>query len=68
MTAIAGTNDIHICPVPSGPAPHGPGVVTRGSSTVLINSLPAARQGDKVYEAAGGSDPIAMGCGTVVIG
>ena len=49
-------------------APHGPGFVTRGSATVNIGNLPAARQNDQVYEACGGTDPIAMGCPTVNIG
>lgn len=64
----AGIADIHVCPIPAGIPPHGPGVVTQGSKSVLINNLPAARQGDKVIEAAGGSDPIAIGCTTVLIG
>jgi uncharacterized Zn-binding protein involved in type VI secretion len=34
----------------------------------MINGLSAARQGDQVFEAAGGPDPIAMGCMTVQIG
>jgi hypothetical protein len=68
FSAIGGTTDIHICPVPCGIPPHGPGMVTKGSSTVMINGLPAARQGDQVFEAAGGGDPIAMGCTTVQIG
>jgi uncharacterized Zn-binding protein involved in type VI secretion len=68
VSAIAAGLDIHICPLLSGPAPHGPGVVTKGSGTVTINGLPAARQNDKVFEAAGGQDPIAVGCPTVEIG
>jgi len=68
FSAIGGSTDIHICPVPCPIPPHGPGVVTKGSSTVMINGLPASRQGDQVFEAAGGADPIAMGCTTVQIG
>jgi uncharacterized Zn-binding protein involved in type VI secretion len=68
MSAIAGMTDIHICPQPSGPIPHGPGVVTKGSKTVFINGLPACREGDKIFEAAGGPDPIKLGCQTVLIG
>lgn len=62
--------DMHICPIPSAPAPipHGPGVVLEASKTVLVNFMPPARQGDKVVEALGGPDPIAMGCPTVIIG
>src|SRR5437870_8968361 len=60
--------DIHVCSQPSGPVPHGPGVVTKGSRSVFINGLPACRQGDKLFEAAGGANPIAKGCSTVNIG
>ena len=79
--AAAGMADIHNCaipfaaappdmapsPCPPGP-PHGPGVVIDGSQTVLINFLPACRQGDHVLEALGPLDPIAMGETTVIIG
>ncbi len=68
IKAIAGMTDTHVCPQPSGPIPHGPGVVTRGSKSVFINGLPACRQGDKLFEAAGGSDPIVKGCPSVNIG
>jgi uncharacterized Zn-binding protein involved in type VI secretion len=68
FSAIGGSTDIHVCPIPCPIPPHGPGVVTKGSATVMINGLPAARQGDQVFEAAGGADPIAMGCTTVQIG
>ena len=68
MSAIAGITDIHNCPQPSGPIPHGPGVVTKGSKSVFINGLPACREGDKIFEAAGGPDPIKLGCQTVLIG
>jgi uncharacterized Zn-binding protein involved in type VI secretion len=60
--------DMHVCPTVSGPAPHGPGVVTRGSGSVNINYLPAARAGDKLFEATGAADPIARGCVSVNIG
>ena len=61
--------DIHFCttPFPVVP-PHGPGVVIDGSKTVLINNLPAARQGDTVLEAIGGPNKITMGCTSVIIG
>jgi uncharacterized Zn-binding protein involved in type VI secretion len=42
----------------------GPDVIARGSATVLIGGLPAARQGDNT--AHGGI--IVMGCPTVIIG
>jgi uncharacterized Zn-binding protein involved in type VI secretion len=68
MSAMGGITDMHVCPIPCPIPPHGPGVVTKGSKSVVINNLPACRQGDKVMEACGGSDPIAMGCPTVLIG
>lgn len=67
VNAIAGMTDIHTCPAPGVP-PHGPGVVTKGSRSVNINNLPATRKDDQVFEAAGGSDPISLGCPTVFIG
>ena len=68
MSSMAGISDMHVCPVPVPIPPHGPGFVTRGSSSVNIGDLPAARQRDDVFEACGGSDSIAMGCPTVNIG
>ncbi|MBK6406338.1 MAG: PAAR domain-containing protein [Holophagales bacterium] len=65
---MSGLSDIHLLPVPVPVPPHGPGFVTRGSGTVNIGNLPAARQQDRVFEACGASDPIAMGCPTVKIG
>lgn len=68
MGSMAGMFDIHACTTPAPIPPHGPGAVTKGAKDVFINNLPAARQGDKVMEAAGGANPIAMGCPTVNIG
>jgi uncharacterized Zn-binding protein involved in type VI secretion len=68
MASMAGLSDMHICPIPVPIPPHGPGFVTMGSKTVVIGNLAAARQGDQVFEACGGPDPIAMGCPTVMIG
>lgn len=68
MASMAGISDMHICPIPVPIPPHGPGFVTRGSATVKIGNLPAARFGDQVFEACGGPDPIVMGCMTVMIG
>lgn len=62
--------DMHTCPLvlpPPAATPHVGGVVTMGSTTVLINNLPAARQGDMIPE-AGPPNTIAMGCPTVIIG
>jgi len=51
----------------TGTVPHVGGVVALGSLTVLINNLPAARQGDVIVE-SGPPNTIAMGCPTVLIG
>lgn len=59
--------DIHSCPLSSGPAPHVGGPVTVGSTTVFINNVPAARQGDTIVE-AGPPNTITMGLPTVQIG
>ena len=61
------TSDTHACPLSNGPSPHVGGVVPVGSSTVLINNLPAVRQGDKIVE-AGGPNAITVGLLTVMIG
>jgi uncharacterized Zn-binding protein involved in type VI secretion len=66
-SASAGA-DIHACVTPLPVPPHGPGVVINGSATVMIDNLPAARQGNTILEAAGPSNSIAMGCTTVIIG
>jgi len=68
MPAWRATSDFHACPqVTPGGTPHVGGVVAMGSTTVLINSLPAARQGDVIVE-AGPPNSIVMGCPTVMIG
>lgn len=59
--------DLHVCPLVDGVKPHVGGVVAKGSATVLIAGLPAARQGDQIVE-AGPPDPIALGDPTVLIG
>lgn len=68
LASMAGLSDMHVCPIPVPIPPHGPGFVTSCSTSVVIGGLGAARQGDQVYEACGGPDPIAMGCPTVFIG
>lgn len=64
-------SDSHMCPLsdptPAGPKPHVGGTVSKGSTTVLINNLQAARQGDIIVE-AGPPNSIATGCVTVIIG
>ncbi len=67
MPAWRATSDFHTCPLVSGTVPHVGGVISIGSLTVLINNLPAARQGDLIIE-AGPPNSIAMGCPTVIIG
>ncbi len=70
MPAWRATADFHTCPLATPatpPIPHVGGVVAMGSATVLINNLPAARQGDMIIE-TGPPNSIAMGCMTVLIG
>lgn len=63
--------DTHVCPMPlpgtPPPGPHGPEKVLKGSTSVLINSMPAARMGDQLI-GAGPPNSIVMGEPTVVIG
>jgi uncharacterized Zn-binding protein involved in type VI secretion len=68
MPAWRATTDMHTCPLISpGPVPHVGGMVSLGSTSVLINNLPAARQGDMIVE-SGPPNSITMGCTTVQIG
>lgn len=60
-------SDMHTCPLSDGPKPHVGGVVAMGSTTVLINGLPAVRQGDQIIE-VGPPNVIAIGEPTVLIG
>jgi len=59
--------DIHTCPLVTVLVPHVSGVVAVGSVTVLINNLPAVRQGDIIVE-AGPPNAILLGELTVLIG
>jgi uncharacterized Zn-binding protein involved in type VI secretion len=68
ITAGAGGADIHVCSTPLPIPPHGPGVVIDGSTSVLINGLPACRLGDTILEALGPPNKITLGCVTVIIG
>jgi uncharacterized Zn-binding protein involved in type VI secretion len=68
IAAGAGSADIHNCNTPLPTPPHGPGVVIDGSTTVLINNLPACRQGDTILEALGPLNKITGGEMTVLIG
>jgi len=68
ITGGAGGADIHVCATPLPVPPHGPGVIVDGSQTVLINGLPACRQGDTIVEAVGPPNKVALGLLTVLIG
>jgi uncharacterized Zn-binding protein involved in type VI secretion len=59
--------DFHTCPLVTGVVPHVGGVVAVGSVTVLINNMPAVRQGDTIVE-AGPPNMVVLGCPTVFIG
>jgi len=68
ITSASGGADIHVCATPLPIPPHGPGVIVDGSQTVLINNLPACREGDTIVEAVGPPNEVAMGLPTVLIG
>ena len=59
--------DMHNCPLSDGPKAHVGGVVLKGSRSVLINKMPAVRQGDQIQE-AGAPNPITAGFLKVQIG
>jgi hypothetical protein len=70
MASIGGGADMHICTQPS-PVPFcvdGPGFVIKGSTSVFINGLPAARVGDPLQEILGPPNSITSGCPNVFIG
>jgi len=60
--------DFSMCPIVKGTVPDVGGTVVAGTPTVLINSMQACRAGDQVLEVPGGSNPILMGCSTVLVG
>ena len=68
ITGAAAGADIHMCATPLPIPPHGPGVVIDGSTTVMINNLPACRMGDTILEAVGPPNKIVKGEMTVLIG
>jgi uncharacterized Zn-binding protein involved in type VI secretion len=68
ISGASGGADIHVCATPLPIPPHGPGVIVDGSQTVLINNLPACRQGDTIVEAVGPPNKVVMGLLTVLIG
>jgi uncharacterized Zn-binding protein involved in type VI secretion len=59
--------DFHACPIVKVLVPDVGGVVIKGSMTVLINNLPAARMGDMIVEATS-VNAIVLGEFTVLIG
>jgi uncharacterized Zn-binding protein involved in type VI secretion len=67
MPAWRAAADFHTCPLVTALVPHVGGVVAIGSVTVMINGLPAARQGDMIVESAP-PNTIAVGCPTALIG
>lgn len=62
IASVSGLADKHTCVL------HGVGVVVGGSRTVLINGLPACRQGDTIVEPLGPPNKILKGCSSVLIG
>ncbi|MEO5860140.1 MAG: PAAR domain-containing protein [Pyrinomonadaceae bacterium] len=68
ISAMGGMSDIHACMTPSPVPPHGPGVVIDGSTTVMINNMPACRLGDTILEPLGPPNKIVKGEMTVIIG
>ncbi|HAH10668.1 MAG TPA: hypothetical protein DCL48_11255 [Alphaproteobacteria bacterium] len=60
-------SDLHICPLSDGPKPHVGGTLSKGSSTVMIANMPAARQGDAITE-VGPPNTIVGGAPSVLIG
>ncbi len=64
--AATATNP-HICPMFDGPKPHVGGVISKGSTTVKIGFLPAARVMDPI-QCPGPPGVITMGAPTVYIG
>jgi uncharacterized Zn-binding protein involved in type VI secretion len=61
------TADAHVCPLVTGTVPHTGGVVMKGSTSVFIDGMPAARMGDTITE-SGPTNTISVGCMTVDIG
>lgn len=68
IAGAAGAADQHVCTTVLPIPPHGAGVVVDGSQTVLINDLPACREGDTIVEPIGPPNLISMGESTVIIG
>lgn len=58
--------DMHTCPMVTVLVPHVGGPIVKGSPTVLIGKLPAARVGD-IAVCVGPPDAIAKGSATVIV-
>ncbi|MBI4716607.1 MAG: PAAR domain-containing protein [Planctomycetes bacterium] len=57
------------CPMFNGPVPHATGTILKGSNTVLIGYMPAARVADPIGPpSVCAGNAIAMGCTNVLIG
>ena len=67
LPAYRATIDFHSCPLSDSSGPHVGGMVNVGSSTVFINGVPAARQGDVLVE-SGPPNSIVGGAPSVHIG
>ncbi|MEM8611321.1 MAG: PAAR domain-containing protein [Cyanobacteria bacterium P01_H01_bin.105] len=67
MAKIMASTDQHACTVVKIAIPDGNGVVTKGSSSVLINGLPACRVGDPIQEITS-VNSIVAGATNVLIG
>jgi uncharacterized Zn-binding protein involved in type VI secretion len=59
--------DVHACPLVDVLKPHVGGMVARGSTSVLIDGMPAVRMGDSIVE-VGAPNVIAGGATNVLIG
>ena len=58
--------DNHVCPKVEGPKPHVGGPIVQGSSKVIIDGQPAARQGDQAI-CVGPPDKVSEGSAKVMI-
>lgn len=63
---VACMGDPYICPMFSGPAPHGSGTIVKGSGTVFVNGKSIARVADP--SSCGPPGLIAVGEATVLVG
>ncbi|MBZ9750215.1 PAAR domain-containing protein [Deinococcus sp. HMF7604] len=66
MPPAARIGDNHTCPMVTGNTPHVGGPISKGSPTVMIGRMPAARVGDMCV-CVGPPDTIARGSATVFI-